>query len=112
MKIYYNSKCSKCRFAADYLKDEELEIVEYLTKPLTPEELKDILQKLKMRPEEIVRKKEDLYKQFAGKEYSDDQWIDILIKNPKLMQRPIIIKGDKAIIGRSEESLEEIKMSN
>ena len=112
MKIYYNSKCSKCRIALDKLKDQNPEMIEYLKTPPTKEELKEILQKLGMKAEDIIRKKEDEFTQFKGKEFSQDQWIDILIKHPKLIQRPIIVNGERAVIGRTEEALQEIQKSS
>jgi arsenate reductase (glutaredoxin) len=108
--IYYNPACSKCRKAKEFLKDEDLKIIEYLKKTPSESELRNILRKLGMKPIEIVRKKEATYlEKFASKEFSDQEWIHILVKNPKLIQRPIIVKNDKAIIGRSEEALQEIK---
>ena len=109
MKIYYNPNCSKCRIALDKLKDQNPEIIEYLKNPPSKEELKEILQKLGMKAEQIIRKKEEEFDQFKKKEYNEDQWIDILITHPKLIQRPIIVNGERAVIGRTEEALEEIK---
>ena len=111
MKIYHNPKCSKCRIALDYLKDEDLEIIEYLKRPISNEEMKDLLNKLGMKAEDIIRKKEEEFDQFRGKGYSEEEWIEILVKHPRLIQRPIIVKGDKAVIGRTEEALEKIKSS-
>jgi arsenate reductase (glutaredoxin) len=112
IKIYYNPACSKCRIAKEFLKDEDLEIIEYLKDTPSESELKNILKKLGMKPIEIVRRKENIFQEkFANKEFSDEDWIHILVKNPKLIQRPIITKGDKATVGRSEEALRKIKNS-
>ena len=111
-KIYYNPACSKCRIAKDFLKEEGLEIINYLKDIPTENELKNILKKLNMEPIDIVRKKEPIYlEKFSNKEFSDEEWIHILTKNPKLIQRPIIVKENKAVIGRSKEMLEKIKNS-
>jgi arsenate reductase (glutaredoxin) len=108
--IYYNPACSKCRIAKEFLKDEDVEIVEYLKVTPSESQLRNILKKLGMKPIEIVRKKEPIYQEkFSGKEFSDQEWIHILVKNPKLIQRPIIVNGDKAVIGRSEDKLKEIR---
>ena len=106
MKIYYNPRCSKCRIALQ--KIGKVEIIEYLKTPPSKGELKEILAKLGMKAEEIIRKKELLFEKFKGRQYSEDEWVEILSKNPVLIQRPIIVKGDKAVIGRSEEKLKEI----
>ena len=106
MKIYYNPKCSKCRIALEKIGD--VEKIEYLKTPPTKEELKKILNKLKMKAVEIVRKKEAAFDKFKGKDFSNEEWIKILVENPILIQRPIIVKGDKAVIGRTEEKMQEI----
>ena len=110
MKIYYNPKCSKCRIAKRFLEEngEEAEIIEYLKDTPTSAELKEILSKLGMRAEEIVRKKEEKWQEFSGEKYTEDELVNILVNNPVLIQRPIIVKGDNAVVGRSEEKLKEI----
>jgi arsenate reductase (glutaredoxin) len=105
--IYHNPRCGKSRDTLAILKENgvEPEIVEYLKTPPTREELGGILKKLGMRPEQIVRKGEDVYKQkFAGKTLSDAQWLDALAANPILIERPIVVKGGKAVIGRPPEN--------
>lgn len=103
--------CSKSRCTLDILKEkgQEPQVVEYLKTPPTAADLKAILQKLNLRPEELVRKGEKLYKEkFAGKTYSDDEWIRIMAENPSLIERPIVVKGDRAVIGRPPEKVLEI----
>lgn len=100
--------CSKSRCTLDLLKDnnQEIEVVEYLKKTLSAEELKAVLQKLGMKPIELIRKGEKVYKeQFAGKSLSDAQWIQVMVENPVLIERPIVVKGDKAFIGRPPENV-------
>lgn len=108
--IYYNPKCTKCRIAREALDKagEELEIKEYLVHPPSKKELKDLLQKLQLSAEAVIRKNEEEWQQFQGKRWSEEELLDILVKYPKLLQRPIIVKGDKAVIGRDEESLRKI----
>lgn len=106
--IYHNPRCGKSRDTLAVLQNKGIEpdIVEYLKTPLTGEELRGILKKLGMKPEQIVRKGEDVYKQkFAGKTLNDAQWLDALAKNPILIERPIVVKGSKAVIGRPPENV-------
>ncbi|GAL87435.1 arsenate reductase [Sporocytophaga myxococcoides] len=88
---------------------ENPEIIEYLKNPLTIEELQDIIAKLKIKPEDLVRKKEPLFvENYKGKSFTDKQWIKILSENPVLIERPILIKGNKAVIGREEVKIREL----
>ena len=104
--LYYNPRCSKCREALCMLEDKGIkaEIIEYLKTPPTEKELKDLLKKLKLKPADIIRKKEPLFKKkFKNKKLSDSEWVKVLCKNPILIERPIAIEGNKAIIGRPPE---------
>lgn len=84
-------------------------IIEYLNTPPSKEELKEILEMLDMKPEQLLRKGEAIYKeQFKGKNLTDDQWIDAMIEHPKLIERPIVIKNGKAAIGRPPENVLDI----
>ena len=103
MVIYYNPKCSKCREAVEILDGEncEIEIREYLKKPPTKKEIKELLAKLGCRPFDIVRQKEKLFqKKFKNKKFSDAEWIHLLCEHPILIERPIVVDGYKAVIGR------------
>ena len=109
--IYYNSRCSKSRGACDLLQSAgiEAEVIEYLKTPPNEEVIRSILQKLGMKASEIVRKGEELYKsRYAGKDYSETEWIKILSENPILIERPIVVNGNKAVIGRPIEKVLEI----
>jgi arsenate reductase (glutaredoxin) len=106
IQILYNPRCSKCREALSFLEGEscEVEIVEYLKDSLTKKELKNILSKLGLKAFDIVRQKEALFiKKFAGKKFTNEEWVQILLENPILIERPIVIDGYKAIIGRPPE---------
>jgi arsenate reductase (glutaredoxin) len=108
IKIYHNNRCSKSRQALELLNGagQEVEVVKYLEQAPTEEELKGLLQKLNMQPEQLLRKGEKLYKEaFAGKSYSDEEWIKIMAENPVLIERPIAIRGNKAVIGRPPEQV-------
>lgn len=106
--VYHNSRCSKSRCALDFLQEKgvEFQIVEYLKDIPTKEELKNIISKLDIQPEDLIRKGEDEYKDnFKGKKLTDDQWIDAMVKYPKLIERPIVLKGDKAVVARPAERI-------
>lgn len=111
MKIYHNNRCATSRKTLAIIEENGVkpEIREYLKEPFSEKELKDILDKLGMKAEDIVRKKEAVYKEkYKGREISNDQWIKILLENPKLIERPIVVKGDKAVLGRPPENVKEL----
>jgi arsenate reductase (glutaredoxin) len=106
IKIYHNPRCSKSRETLQLLKKKkaEMEIVEYLKSPPSEKELRSILNKLGLEAEALVRKKEPLFiEKFSKKKYTGMQWIKILAKNPVLIERPIVVKGNKAVVGRPPE---------
>lgn len=109
--IFHNNRCSKSRCAMSILEEKgiEPEVRYYLDNAPSIEELRDLLKKLGMKAEALVRKNETIFKEnFKGKTFSEDEWIEILSENPKLIQRPIIIKGDKAVVGRPPENIEQL----
>ena len=109
--IYHNPKCRKSRAGLQYLQEKGLEytIVEYLKTPFTREQFKDLLMKLNMRPEEIVRTQEDEFKeQLKGKNFTGEEWITILLENPKLIQRPIVVKNHKAVLAQPVEEIDRL----
>lgn len=111
IKIYHNKSCSKSRAALKEITQsgEVFEVINYLETLPSIAELKSILDKLKLKPFDIVRKTEKIYlEEFKGKELSDEEWINALHENPILIQRPIIVNGDKAVIARSEEAIDSI----
>jgi arsenate reductase len=108
MKIYHNPRCSKSRQTLQLIKEagKDVEIIEYLDIPPSFDELKSTIQILGMSPEELLRKNEAVYKeQFKGKTYTDDEWIKIMIEHPKLIERPIVVDGKKAVLGRPPENV-------
>ena len=110
MKIYHNPRCSKSRQGLKILQDagKEVEIVEYLKTPPTVDELKDIVKKLGIPAEKLIRKNEAIFKEnFKDKSFSDDEWIKIMVENPKLIERPIVV-GDRAVLGRPPENIREL----
>lgn len=108
--IYHNNRCSKSRQALSLLKENgiDFQIRYYLKTPPSVDELKTMVRKLGIKAEELIRKKEVLYKEhYHGKDFSEEEWLEILAKHPRLMQRPIVIKGDRAVIGRPVANVEE-----
>ncbi|PCJ89913.1 MAG: arsenate reductase (glutaredoxin) [Flavobacteriales bacterium] len=111
MKIYHNPRCRKSRETLQILqeKGKEIEIIEYLKTPPTFQELKDILMKLNKKPAEIIRKSEKVFKKkFKGMNFNDDEWVKILEENPILIERPIVVRNNKAVIGRPPENVLEL----
>lgn len=111
MKIYHNPRCSKSRAGLQYLEEKgfDIEVKKYLAEGITESELKDIVAKTGKKPFDFVRTHEADYKaNFKGKEFSDDEWIKVLVENPKLLHRPIIVNGNKAVLANPPENVEGI----
>ena len=113
MNIYYhNPRCSKSRQGLQIL-DElgvNYRIKEYLKEPLKESELQELIKRLGKSPKELIRTKEDIYNEqgLGKKDLTDKQWIQTIIKHPKLLERPILVTKTKAIIGRPPEDLKKI----
>jgi arsenate reductase len=108
LKIYHNPRCQKSRQTLQLIQESDAEytIVEYLKDIPTEDELKSILKKLGIPAEALIRKSEQQYKdEFKGKQFSEAEWIQIMVENPKLIERPIVVKGDKAVLGRPPENV-------
>ena len=102
-KIYHNPRCSKSRQTLEILKSNGIEpqIIEYLKDVPTKEELTELLQKLNMQAVDILRKGEAAYKEnYKGMDLSNEEWIEAMVKFPKLIERPIVVKNKKAVLGR------------
>ena len=111
MEVYHNPRCRKSREAVQLLEERGIsfEIVEYLKEVPTENELTTLIIKLGIKPEKLLRKGEADYKEnFKGKELTDSEWIQAMIKYPKLIERPIVVKGDKAVVGRPLEKVLEL----
>lgn len=109
--IYHNPRCGKSRDTLSLLKEkgEQTEIVEYLKSNPTREQLTDIIDMLGIKPLELIRKGERIFKEeFKGKDLTDVEWIDAMVANPILIERPIVIKNGKAAIGRPPEKVLDI----
>ena len=111
IKIYHNPRCRKSREGLQLLENsgKEFEIVKYLDNAPSKEELTSIIELLDISPIQLVRKNEKIWKEnYKGKELSDDNIIEAMVQNPKLIERPIIINNNKAVIARPAESIFEI----
>ena len=111
MELIHNPRCSKSRQTLQLLKEKGInpDVRLYLKDELSKEELKSILKKLDVPASSIIRKGEKDYKEnFKGKELSEDEWIDAMLKFPKLIERPILVNGDKAKVGRPPKDVLEI----
>jgi len=111
IQIYHNSRCGKSRECLAFLEKsgQEYEIIKYLEDVPTFDELKEIIKKLGIKPIELVRRKEKIWMEnFKDKPLSDDEIINAMISNPILIERPIVINGDKAIIARPLEKITAI----
>ncbi|MDN6279701.1 MAG: arsenate reductase (glutaredoxin) [Psychroflexus sp.] len=113
IKIYHNPRCSKSRQGLDIVKEsgKEYEVVEYLKEPLTADELKEILKLLNIKPIALVRKNEKIWKENYKeheKDLSDNEITNAMLKQPKLIERPIVVNEDKAVIGRPPEDIKGI----
>lgn len=108
MKIYHNPRCAKSRETLALIEEKGVkpEIIEYLKELPTKDELKNILSFLGISAAQLIRKGEPVFKEkFKGKTLSEEQWIDAMIENPKLIERPIVIEGNKAVLGRPPENV-------
>ena len=110
--IYHNPRCQKSRQTLQLIRDAGVEptIVEYLKEPPSADELDALTKKLGLQPSELFRRKEALFKELglAGKELSRDEALQILAEHPKLIERPIVVKGREAVLGRPPQNVNEL----
>lgn len=111
IQIWHNPKCSKSRAAMELLENKNIDasVVKYLEQTPTKEQLIDVLKKLNMKASQLLRTGEDIYKNLNLKDENDEEIIiEAMVENPILIERPIIIKGESAVIARPIENLEEL----
>ena len=111
MIFYHNPRCRKSRETLEIIRNKgiEPEIVEYLKEPLTVDQLKEIVQKLGINASDLLRKGEAIYKEeFKGKELSEEEWLYAMAEYPVLMERPVVVKGEKAVLGRPPENVNDL----
>lgn len=107
--IYHNPRCSKSRQTLELLQENNIspDIILYLDNPPSPREIKSLLARLGITARELLRTSEDAYRQLglSDSDLDDDQLIDAMVSEPKLIQRPIVVAGDKAVLGRPPENV-------
>ncbi len=111
IKIYHNNRCSKSRCGLEIVKDsgQEFEIVNYLVDIPNIADLKNIINLLDISPIELIRKNEAIWKdKYKGLDLSNDELMKAMVEHPKLIERPIVINGNKAIVGRPPELIKTI----
>jgi arsenate reductase (glutaredoxin) len=109
--IYHNNRCTKSRCALEELQKsgKKIEVVYYLETPPGQADLKEIISKLHIKPLDLIRKGEKIFTEnYKGKNLSDEEWIDVMIAHPILIERPIVISENKAVIARPTEKIKEI----
>jgi len=109
--IWHNPRCSKSRAGLKYLEEKGIdhEVIRYLDTPPSVEELTEVLQKLGMVPRELMRTKEAIYRELGLKDVTDDAaLIAAMAEHPKLIERPVVIRGNKAVVARPAERIDEV----
>ena len=108
--IYHNPKCSKSRKTLEYIKDKNINptIKLYLQEDITEKEIKNIVKMLGIKPIELVRQQEEDFKVYKNKDLKDEEVFNLLIKYPKLIERPIVVSDNRAILGRPPEKVLDI----
>ena len=109
--IYHNPRCTKSRDGLNQLEQigKPFTIRKYLDEPFTKEELKDVIKKLGIKPLELIRTKEKIWiDTYKGKKLNDNDIIDAMLLHPKLIERPIVVNGEKAVVARPTEMINKI----
>jgi arsenate reductase len=110
--VYEKPTCTKCREMDKFLREKGVDFskVNYYIKPLTKKKLTELVQKMKIDPRDLLRKSEPIYRELgiAKKELTDAQLIALMVEHPDLMQRPIVERGDRAVLGRPTENVEDL----
>lgn len=103
LTIYHNPRCSKSRAALQLIRENgaEPEIVEYMKNVPTEEEMKKLLMKLGLKAQDLLRRNEPVFKEkYMGLEFTEVEWIKVMVEEPRLIERPIVVRGHKAVVGR------------
>ncbi len=110
--VYQKPTCTTCRQVYAALKESgvDFEAVDYYTDPIPKTKLKELLRKMGMRAADLLRKKEPVYKtlRLDERQLTDDEIVDVIVKHPDLLQRPIVEKGSRAILARPADRLKQI----
>jgi arsenate reductase len=111
IKVYHNPRCRKSREALQFLEEKNLdfEVVLYLNEPLSETELAELIKKLNITAIDLIRKEESVWKtEFKDKNLSEKELIRLMIQEPRLMQRPIVVIENKAVIARPADSINDL----
>ncbi|MDX5326598.1 MAG: arsenate reductase (glutaredoxin) [Bacteroidota bacterium] len=111
IRIYHNSRCGKSREGLKIVEEsgKPFEVIEYMKEPITPSELEEVIDLLEIEPMDLVRTKEQVWKdRYADLDLDDEELIMVMIEEPRLMERPIVVNGEKAVVGRPPERIKEI----
>lgn len=108
--IWHNNRCRKSRGALEILHEKGItpQVVKYLETPPTGKEIKEVLKKAGIKAHDLIRTGEEAYKPYKGQNLTEAEWIQIMVENPILIERPVVINGDKAVIARPPEKVLEI----
>jgi arsenate reductase len=109
--VYHNARCKKSREGLELVKTsgQEFQVREYLKEPLSEAELKEILSKLNYAPIQLIRTNEKLWKEeYKNKDLSDKELVNVMVKNPKLIERPIVATNNTAVVGRPDSKIKDI----
>ena len=109
--IYHNPNCSKSRESLEILETtkEDVQIFKYLDEPLKAEKLRKIIKLLNIKPIDLIRQNESIWiEKLKDLEFTDEELIDVMVEFPQLIERPIVINGDKAVIGRPPTKIYDI----
>lgn len=111
IRIYHNSRCGKSREGLKIVEEsgKPFEVIEYMKEPITPSELEEVIDLLEIEPMDLIRTKEQVWKdRYADLDLDDEELIMVMIEVPRLMERPIVVNGEKAVVGRPPERIKEI----
>ena len=109
--IYHNPRCKKSRAGLQYAVELKMEfqVREYLKEPLSEDELTTLVMKLHVKPRELIRTQEEAYrKELKGLNLNDEEWIKVMVENPKLIHRPIVEGKYKAVVGDPPENIDQL----
>ena len=111
IQIYHNNRCTKSRQALQALENsgKDFEVIYYLETPPDKATLEELIKKLNIAPLDLIRKTEKIYiERYKGQSLTDAEWIDAMVENPILIERPIVVSGEKAIVARPTERINEV----
>ena len=112
LTVYQKPTCTKCREMDKFLRESGVDFtkVNYYLEPLSEQKLRELLRKMKLKPRDLLRKSEPIYRELglAKAEFSDSELISLMVQYPDLIQRPIIERGNRAVLGRPTENVKEL----